>query len=42
VDIKIIDPIECPKVMRMLNERLPKSKFEENNKKTVGFAAKDN
>lgn len=25
--ISIIDPIECPKTLRFLNDRLPKSKF---------------
>lgn len=39
--INIIDPIECPKMLRFLNDRLPKSKFEESGKKTVFFAGKD-
>lgn len=25
--INLIDPIECPKALKMLNERLPKSRF---------------
>jgi hypothetical protein len=40
--VKLIEPIECPKVLRFLNEKLPKSKFEENSKKTVCFIEHEN
>jgi hypothetical protein len=41
MNIRIIDPIECPKVLRFLNEKLPKSKFEDTGKKTVCFADRE-
>lgn len=36
-EVNLIEPIECPKALRFLNSKLPKSKFIEQNKKTVGF-----
>lgn len=45
--MKLIEPIECPKVLNYLNQKLPKSKFgeerkEEDRKKTVCFIEHEN
>ena len=39
-EVRLIDPIKCPRVLRFLNNKLPNSKFVERGKKTVGFATK--
>lgn len=36
----MMDTIKCPKVLKHLNSRLPKAKFEEGSKKIVSFASK--
>jgi len=35
----LIDPIKCPRVLKFLNSRLPKTQFE-GKKKGVGFVTK--
>ena len=39
-EIELIDPIKCPRVLKFLNNRLPKTQFESSSKKNVGFATK--
>jgi hypothetical protein len=42
-EVNLVDTIRCPKILRLLNARLPKAKNDEdNNKKTVGFATRKN
>ena len=36
----MLDTIRCPKVLKNLNSKLPKTKFEEGSKKIVSFASK--
>ena len=39
--VKLIEPIECPKVLKLLNSKLPRSKFMEQGKKTVCFVEQE-
>ena len=39
-EIELIDPIKCPRVLKFLNSRLPKTQFEASSKKNVGFVTK--
>ena len=36
----MLDTIRCPKVLKNLNAKLPKAKFQEGSKKIVSFASK--
>ena len=39
-EVNMLDTIRCPKVLKNLNSKLPKTKFEEGSKKIVSFASK--
>ena len=34
-EIELIDPIKCPRVLKFLNSRLPKTQFEASSKKNA-------
>ena len=39
-EIKLLDPIKCPKVLRFLAAKLPKHRFEEEKRVTFNRTAK--